>query len=241
VERERAAAVLQLTAALLFPLYASLKRHDPVTKSEGKFNLYLHTAMVHVRGTIGKAYSNLRYISDDHIEGMIAELNRYFNRRTNNVSCGQSLVNKESHFPPRFHCQKEMRSTEKMLFTNEIVLCPCVVNVSRSAVDDFKAVVRFAVQEVVLSVAVAPSARELSSEEATLVASADAAVVAFETAEAAASTATAVATVALVNASTTAAETATASASAERASEGVFAAAVAAEAALVEIVGLSPL
>eukprot|EP00168_Porphyra_purpurea_P018315 TRINITY_DN674_c0_g1_i11.p3 TRINITY_DN674_c0_g1~~TRINITY_DN674_c0_g1_i11.p3 ORF type:complete len:202 (+),score=40.88 TRINITY_DN674_c0_g1_i11:1063-1668(+) len=193
--------------------------------------------MAHVRDTIGKALSNLQYICDDHIEGTLAELNRYFIRRTNSVSRGQSLVNKEALLPPRLHGQKEGLSAKKMLFTKDIVLCPCVVNVSPSAADDFKDVVRFATQEVELSVAIVPAAGELSVEEAGLVAPADAAVVAVDKTGDAAPMARADATTALAGSSTGNA----AGAAAERASEGVIAAAAAAELALVEVVGLLPL
>jgi len=162
-ERERAAATLQLAAALLAPLYAALKPHDPVTKVAGVFNLYLHTAMVHVRQELSKASPLLRFITDDNIEGAIADMNRYFRCRTNNVSRGQSVVNKQALIPPEFKGEKEVKTGEKMLFTKDIVLCPCVSKIGRPAVANFEAVVRFACAETELTVTVAESTVPLSA------------------------------------------------------------------------------
>jgi len=186
VERDRAAAALQLAAALLSPLYAALKPHDPVTKRAGVFNLYLHTTLPHVRQSVGKAASPvLRFITDDHIEGMIAELNRWFNRRTNNVSRGQYLVNKEALLPPRFYDKKERLCAERMLFTPELLLCTCVTKAGSSLLTDCQAAGRFAAREPELSVSVEPSSSVRSSEEDVLAAAATAAVAAANAAQAA--------------------------------------------------------
>jgi len=48
---------------------------------KGVLDLCLHTALAHVRFTVGDAFPTLSYICDDNIEGTVAELNRYFNRR----------------------------------------------------------------------------------------------------------------------------------------------------------------
>jgi len=256
VERERAAAALQLAAALLSPLYAALKSHDPVTKKAGVFNLYLHTTLAHVRQSIGKTTSNvLRFISDDHIEGKIAELNRYFNRRTNNVSRGQSLVNKEALIPPRFDGTKGALTAERMLFTREILLCRCVVHVAPLATDDYQAAVKFSVRDAGLSFGVAPSTCSLAPGDAALVAAANAAVATAKEAKAAhvGAAAFASATAASSKAALAAdapqdrtenAATAAVNSSALLAKEAAAAAdvaIVAAEAALVRFVGLVPL
>lgn len=187
VERERAAAALQVAAALLAPLYAALKPHDPVTKKAGVLNLYLHTAMAHVRQTLGNASPLLRFISDDHIEGTIADMNRYFRLRTNNVSRGQSVVNKQALIPPEFKGEKEVKTAEKMLFTKDIAVCPCVTKIGLPTVASFEAVVRFACSESELSVTVAESAAVTSPKQMALVASAKAAVTAATEAAAVAS------------------------------------------------------
>jgi len=157
-ERESAASTLQLAAALLAPIYSALKPLDPVTKKAGVWNLYLHTAMAHVRGTIGEAVPTLNFICDDNIEGTIAELNRFFNRRANNVSRGESIINKEALSPTQFKKPKGRDAADQMLFTQEVVLCPCVSKVGPTAIDDFKAVVRYACRDPSLTVTADPPA-----------------------------------------------------------------------------------
>jgi len=154
IERESAAVALQLTAAFLAPLYSQLKPLDPVTKSAGVCNLYLHTALAHVRDTVGKAFPTLKRVCDDNIEGQIAGLNRYFNGRTNNVSRGQSLVNKMARMAMLFTEPNGSVTVELLMLTKELVLCPCVVRLGPSVSADLKAVVRFACREPEVAVSV---------------------------------------------------------------------------------------
>ena len=244
VERERAAATLQLSASLLAPLYAALKPFDPETKKAGVFNLYLHTALSHVRQSVGEAFPTLAMICDDNIEGKIAEMNRYFNRRTNNVSSGQSVTNKQALDPLEFNEHNGRSAAEQMLFTTEIVVCPCICRVGASLMDDIKAVVRYASRDRSLSVNVYPSA-PLPTTMAVI--DAQAAVMAAATAAATAERATEAAAAASVAAGSTvgegraAATSAAAVSWAEQSTAGATEAASRAEAALVEIVGMAPL
>jgi len=177
-EWERATAAWQVAAALLAPLYAALKPHGPVPQRAGVLNLYLHTAIAHVRQTLGNASPLVRFLSDDHIEGTIADMNRYFRSRANNVSRGQSVVNKQALIPPEFKGEKEVKTAEKKIFTKDIAVCPCVTKMGRPTVANFEAVVRFACAEPELSVTVAESAAVTSPTQMALVASAKAAVTA---------------------------------------------------------------
>lgn len=151
-ERERAAATMQLTAALLAPLYMALKPFDPVTKSSGVFNLYLHTALAHARPTLGAVYPAVNNISDDNIEGKIAEPNTVFNTRTNNVSGGQSLVNKEAVTSTTFEERRGRKPTYQMMFTEMVAVCPCVFSLEPSAKESFNDAVHLAAQKPTLSV-----------------------------------------------------------------------------------------
>ncbi|OSX75705.1 hypothetical protein BU14_0224s0003 [Porphyra umbilicalis] len=256
VERDRSATALRLAAALLSPLYAALKPHDPVTKKAGVFNLFLHTTLAHVRPSIGKlTFTVLRFISDDHIEDKIAELNLYFNRRTYNVSRGQSLISKVALIPARFDCTKEALTAERMLFTREMLLCRCVVHVAPFATDDYQAAVKFAVRDAGLSVGVAPSTCSIAPVIAALVAAANAAVVTDEEANAAHVGAAEFASATAASSKATLAEdapqgitenaaTAAVNSSAPLAKEAAAAADVAivtARAALVRLFGLVPL
>jgi len=154
VAREHAASAIQLAAALLASTFRALKPFDPETKKAGVFNLYLHTALAHVRQLVGAEFPTLHLICDDHIEGMIASLNRYFNRRTNNVSRGQSLVNRVALVPLTFDKTKIRAAAEQQLFTKEIIVCPCIVKLTPTAGADLEEIVRLACRDAALSVAV---------------------------------------------------------------------------------------
>jgi len=75
-ERERAAAVLQLSFSLLAPMYAALKPLDPETKKAVVLNLYVQASLSHVRQSVGQAFLTLAMVCHDNIEGAIAEMNR---------------------------------------------------------------------------------------------------------------------------------------------------------------------
>jgi len=202
-ERECAAAALQLTAAVLAPIYSALKPLDPITKKAGVFNLYLHTALAHVRTTVGEAYPTLNHVCDDNIEGTIAMLNKYYSKRTNNVSRGQSLINMQAMAPLEFNEPKGRSAAELLILTEELVLCPCLVRLGPSVLDEYKAIVRFTCREPTLTISIdtsAVTALEQTEEAAALVATARSA-----TAAAAAAAAVATAAVAMEAASRAAA------------------------------------
>lgn len=163
-ERECAAVTLQLAATILSSLYAVLKHSDPGTKSSGVYNLYLHSAMAHVRATVGQAFPTAKYICDDNIEGMIASLNQYFRSRTNNVSRGESLVNKQAMDPMTFTQALGRDTAEQRIFTEKLIICPCVYHLASSVCDDVAATVEFAKTEPNLSVTgVVPQTSALAS------------------------------------------------------------------------------
>lgn len=143
-EREGAEATLQFDAALLRPLYACIKPLDPETKRSGFFNLDLHTAIAHIRHTVGKTFHTAKNIRDDHIEGKIAEMNRYFKIRTNNVSREESLINKEAEQPLQFTTAPKRTAFEMMIYTEQIEVCPCVLNLGTTVRHDLGAAIRFA-------------------------------------------------------------------------------------------------
>jgi len=186
---------VQLLTGILSPIYAALKPFDPITKKAGVFTLYLHTALAHVRSTIGKSFPTLKRICDDNIEGTIAALNRYFNSRTNNVCRTQSLINKEAMALMGFHEPDGRQPAEQLLFTEELVLCPCVARLGSLASDGLKAVVRFAFREAAVSASADPSSADvLEGPAADKFARARAATVAASSADGAALAAAAVVT-----------------------------------------------
>lgn len=159
VERECAAATLQLAAALLSTLFARLKPFDPQTKDAGVFNLYLHTALAHVRSTVGSAFPDNRLICDDHIEGALSGLNRFMNSRSNNASRGESLVNKEAieAFKPIRHDDAAGRAVpEQMIFTRRVSVCSCICGLGLSVHRDVEAAASYAAKDPHLSVKRAP-------------------------------------------------------------------------------------
>lgn len=152
-ERECAAVVLQLISSALASLYAVLKHLDVGTKSAGVYNLYLHTAMAHVRYTVGEAFPSIKLMTDDNMEGVIAALNKYFRSRVNNVSRGEALVNREAMEPVAVTKERVRDASEKRIFTEELVVCSCVYHLSPSVRDDMVALREFAQAEANLSVA----------------------------------------------------------------------------------------
>lgn len=143
-EREDASSTLQLLASLLGPLYACLKPLHPETKWSGVFNLYLHAALAHFGTTLGKAFPTARHICDDQIDGKIAELNKHFKTRTNNVSRGESLVKKEATHPTEFTPSPGRSAVELMIYTELITVCPCMFNLGRTVRRDVDAAVKLA-------------------------------------------------------------------------------------------------
>jgi len=97
-------------------------------------------------------------ICDDNIEGKIAELNRYFNTQTNNVSRCQSVTTKQAVYPLEFIEPNGLSAAEQMLFTTEIVVCLCICRVGASLMDEINAVVRYASRDRSMSVKVDPAA-----------------------------------------------------------------------------------
>jgi len=242
--RERAAAVLQLSFSLLAPMYAALKPLDPQTKKAGVLNLYVHASLSHVRQSVGQAFPTLAMVCHDNIEGTIAEMNRNVHRRTNNVSRWQVVANKQALDPLEFLGVDERSVTEQMLFTREIVACPCLCRVGFSVIDDVNAVMRYASREPSLSVTVdpyapLPAAAEVDRAHATVAAATaatEADAIATDAAVAAAAAGTAPVA---VEDSATAADTAEAVAT--TAKQAAATASDTAAAALLELVGVVPL
>lgn len=142
---------MQLTAALLGPIYMALKPFHPVKKSSELLNLDLETALAHARTTLGAVYPPVKNTSDDNIEGKIAELNKFFNTRTSDVSGSPSLVNKEAVTSTTVEERRGRKRKYQMMFTEIVAVCPCVFSLEPSAKETFNAAVQLAAQEPTLS------------------------------------------------------------------------------------------
>lgn len=129
-EREAAAAVMELTAKLLAPLFATLKPLDPETSDRGVKNLYLHTAAAHARSRVGQNAPPVPLVSDDDIEGVIRLTNAYFKTRTSNVSRVEALT--DMHAVSSFSSRKQVVRfiAESCLYTSTIRVCSCVASLS---------------------------------------------------------------------------------------------------------------
>lgn len=98
-------------------------------------------------------------ISDDHIERMLAELNRSFNAGTSNEARGESLVNKQAldSFKPIRHGDASTRAAaEQLIFSRKVTVCSCVYQLGGSLRQDVDAAVAYAVKDSNLSVELAP-------------------------------------------------------------------------------------
>lgn len=129
-EREPAAAVMELTAKLLAPLFATFKPLDPDTTNRGVNNLYLHTAAAHARSRVGRNAPPVPLVSDDDIEGVIRLTNEYFKTRTSNVSRAEALT--DMHALCSFSSAKlAVRFVaDAGIYTSTIRVCPCVASLS---------------------------------------------------------------------------------------------------------------
>lgn len=151
-ERERAAAVLELAAKLLAPLFATLKPLDPETKSRGAQNLYLHTAAAHSRARVGRNAPAVPLVSDDDIEGVIRHLNSYFKSRTSNVSRVEALTDMHSVSSYVSAPQRLRFVAESCLYTSTIRVCSCYASLAPPLAGDLATAVALAEADDALSV-----------------------------------------------------------------------------------------
>lgn len=135
-ERERAAAVLELVAKLLAPLFATLKPLDPEKKSSGAQNLYLHTAAAHSRSRVGRNAPAVPLVSDDDIEGVIRHLNSYFKSRTSNISRVEALTDMQSLSSYVSTPQRRRFVAEACLYTSTIRVCSCYSSLAPPLAED---------------------------------------------------------------------------------------------------------
>jgi len=152
-EREASAAILELAAKLLAPLFALFKRLDPETKDKGVFNLYVHAAAAHAREHTGRNAPPVPLVSDDDIEGIIRQLNTYFKTRTSNISRVEALVDMHAIFPYVTEPTRARFSAEAGIYTASIRVCACAAGLGPTLQADFKHAEALAANDVALSVA----------------------------------------------------------------------------------------
>ena len=150
-QREAAAAILELSAMLLAPLFAVLKPLDPDTKNRGVQNLYLHAAVAHARRISGINAPPVPLVSDDDIEGIIRLLNVYFRTRTSNISRVEALTDMHAIGSFVTGPQASRFSAEAGIYTSSIRVCHCYTTLGASMKDDLQAAHDMAATDVELS------------------------------------------------------------------------------------------
>lgn len=156
--REAAAAVMELAAKLLSPLFATFKPLDPETSDRGVRNLYLHTAAAHARSHVGLNAPPVPLVSDDDIEGVIHHLNTYFKTRTSNVSRVEALT--DMHALSTFVSSRQAIRfvAESSIYTSSVCVCSCVAALSPVVAADMAVAETLAEKDEVLSVRKTPGA-----------------------------------------------------------------------------------
>jgi len=152
-EREAAAAVVELTATLLAPLFSVFKRLDPVTKDRGVLNLYIHAAAAHAREHTGSNTPPVPLVSDDDIEGVIRAANVYTRSRTSNVSRVEAVTDMHALLQFVTPPARSRFCAEAGVYTATIRLCACAAELGQTLSADFKVAEAVARRDEALSCA----------------------------------------------------------------------------------------
>ena len=150
-ERNGAAAIMELTAFLIGPLYEEIKPVDPETKNSKVLNLYLHAPIAHVRAQVGAARQDVAYVSDDNIEGHIRGIGRYLYNHANNASQAELFCNMAAMRKANLGFSTPRSHPSSMVYTKHILVCTCWKTLGRDGLADFNAIRKLATDDFDLS------------------------------------------------------------------------------------------
>jgi len=150
-ERNGAAAIMELTAFLIGPLYEEIKPLDPETKNSKVLNLYLHAPIAHVRAQVGAAREDVAYVSDDNIEGHIRGIGRYLYNHANNASQAELFCNMAAMRKANLGFSTPRSHPSSMVYTKHILVCTCWKTLGRDGLADFNAIRQLATDDSDLS------------------------------------------------------------------------------------------
>eukprot|EP00168_Porphyra_purpurea_P014386 TRINITY_DN4115_c0_g1_i6.p1 TRINITY_DN4115_c0_g1~~TRINITY_DN4115_c0_g1_i6.p1 ORF type:complete len:347 (-),score=66.94 TRINITY_DN4115_c0_g1_i6:371-1360(-) len=131
-QRDQSAAIMELCATLLAPLFAVFKPLDPVTGDAGAQNLYLHTASAHARAHSGSLAPPVPLVSDDDIEGIIRHLNTYSRTRVGSICRVEALVDLKAIAEFKTAVQRHRFTAEAAIYTSVIEVCACFATLGAS-------------------------------------------------------------------------------------------------------------
>lgn len=140
VDRSGAAAIAQVAATVLAPLYLQLKPMDPVTKDAHVSSLYLHTPMVHLRQQIAASRAGVALVSDDNMEGHLRGVGRYLHNHANNASQAALLSDLAAVSDASLGFVTVRSHPFSLVFTKELHVCPCWTSLADGGVADFNAI-----------------------------------------------------------------------------------------------------
>ena len=146
-ERNGAAAIMELAAFLLGPLYEEIKPLDPETKNAKVLNLYFHAPIAHVRAQVGAARLDVAYVSDDNIEGHIRGIGRYLHNHANNASQAELFCNMAAMRHAALGFTTPRSHPSSLVYTKYIRLCTCWKTLGRDGLADFQAIRKLATDD----------------------------------------------------------------------------------------------
>lgn len=139
-DRFGAAAIAQLAACVLGPLYLQLKPMDPVTKDAHVSSLYLHTPLAHLRQQVANNRAGVALVSDDNIEGHLRGVGRFLHNNANNASQAALFSDLSAVRDAALGFTTARSHPSSLVFTKELHVCPCWTSLSDGGVADFDAI-----------------------------------------------------------------------------------------------------
>ena len=150
-ERNGAAAIMELAAFLLGPLYEEIKPLDPETKNAKVLNLYLHAPIAHVRAQVGSSRLDVAYVSDDNIEGHLRGIGKYLHNHANNASQAELFCNMAAMRQATLGFNTPRSHPSSMVYTKRIRVCGCWKTLGPDGLADFQAIKNLATDDPALT------------------------------------------------------------------------------------------
>lgn len=151
VDRSGAAAVAQLAASVLGPLYLQLKPMDPVTKDAHVSSLYMHTPLAHLRQQVAANRTGVAQVSDDNMEGHLRGVGRFLYNHANNSSQAALLSDLAAVCDASVNFATVRSHPSALIFTKELHICPCWTSLDDGGVADFDAIRELAEKDIELT------------------------------------------------------------------------------------------
>jgi len=138
--RRGAAAIMQLAASILGPLFEEVKPLDPETKDSKVVTLYMHAPIAHVRDQVADSRADVAYVSDDNIEGHIRGIGRYLYNHGGNASQAAMFADLAGLQDATLNFRTARSHPSSLIFTRVIRVCKCWRALGSTGPEDYNAV-----------------------------------------------------------------------------------------------------